>query len=502
MCAIIWAMAPARKNHRTARPSERLRTWIAEQVHAAEPCTQFPSDAELAHRFGMSVSTVRKVMTACHRRGEVNRVWGCGTFTPGRDETGVPPLPSLRSTTRESLVQAVYQSICRGETRNGDALPSIDFLSRRFGVSSATMVRAYQELQQRGAIVKVGKTFYVGTFGSLTRPGTGKPVFLFRRNSVDFSPVFQTDMMHQAYRTMERVLHEHGYLLHFESTAELGTLIAKWKRSGVTPYGLVFSNMETHHIMDEVLPRIRKLPSRTHGRHPPVLLEGPHKQVQRLKNVFWLSRGTCLTAAARRLAEFLIGRGDRGAVFFFDNEYPTWHLYISPLIPATRIRAELKNLDPDFDCRFFVKKSARVRSTLAFIHHHSAERRADFARGLSKYRDVTVEEFAAEVTVGTDLRAAFAQFDRHRTWVFSREEHAVAAYRRARERGAHIPRDRALIGFENDPRWFHWAITTCQPDWDTVGYLMAHAIIGDFPLPRTTRGYIRTAARVSERLTT
>jgi hypothetical protein len=60
----------------------------------------------------------------------------------------------------------------------------------------------------------------------------------------------------------------------------------------------------------------------------------------------------------------------------------------------------------------------------------------------------------------------------------------------------------SLVSLDNDPRFYHLGLTYCGPDWDTIGYQMAHAIIGDFPVARTSKGFIKTKAGVLEKLTT
>ncbi len=45
-------------------------------------------------------------------------------------------------------------------------------------------------------------------------------------------------------------------------------------------------------------------------------------------------------------------------------------------------------------------------------------------------------------------------------------------------------------------------ISSCAEDWETIGYMAAHAIIGDIPVAKTSKGYIRTDALLLERATT
>jgi hypothetical protein len=65
-----------------------------------------------------------------------------------------------------------------------------------------------------------------------------------------------------------------------------------------------------------------------------------------------------------------------------------------------------------------------------------------------------------------------------------------------------VPRALSIIGLENNPDFAHHGLTTCAEDWDTMGYLMAHAVIGDFAVAKTRRGFLRTSALMLKRSST
>jgi hypothetical protein len=45
-------------------------------------------------------------------------------------------------------------------------------------------------------------------------------------------------------------------------------------------------------------------------------------------------------------------------------------------------------------------------------------------------------------------------------------------------------------------------VSCCEVDSATLGYLMAHAIIGDIPIAKSRKGYTRCPVRIVERSTT
>jgi hypothetical protein len=55
---------------------------------------------------------------------------------------------------------------------------------------------------------------------------------------------------------------------------------------------------------------------------------------------------------------------------------------------------------------------------------------------------------------------------------------------------------------EDDPSLRHHGLTTCVKDFETIGYQVAHALIGDISIARTTRGYLKPSALVLRRRST
>lgn len=87
-------------------------------------------------------------------------------------------------------------------------------------------------------------------------------------------------------------------------------------------------------------------------------------------------------------------------------------------------------------------------------------------------------------------------------WICRFDDQAQEALQWAEQNRVAVPRDMAILSLENRPKFYHLGISSCTFDWESVGYLMAHAIIGDVPLAQTSRGFIKTRAVVLERGTT
>lgn len=70
-----------------------------------------------------------------------------------------------------------------------------------------------------------------------------------------------------------------------------------------------------------------------------------------------------------------------------------------------------------------------------------------------------------------------------------------------REQRIAVSKQLSIIGLENDPACFHLGISSCVPDWDGIGYLMAHALMRDFAIEKTGKGFIQTRAKMIYRTT-
>ena len=74
-------------------------------------------------------------------------------------------------------------------------------------------------------------------------------------------------------------------------------------------------------------------------------------------------------------------------------------------------------------------------------------------------------------------------------WVFIDDEEAAKDAVWARSHKVKIPQDLQIIGLEDRPSCYPSVLSTGVPDWEGCGYLMAHALMRDFPVARTRKGF-------------
>jgi hypothetical protein len=230
---------------------------------------------------------------------------------------------------------------------------------------------------------------------------------------------------------------------------------------------------------------------------------------ERLRSVpglFVLPRGHLYTAVARALATFLVRRGYRRVVVFENQKVRQAHLAWT-FLTIIRIRTELRHLDRHFAFSLVIRPS-RPGRTLAEHLGPALERGAYYRAGseaeinLSKYELSRPEVLAGECRLCAEFEEAFGEHSPETAWVFVTDRDAADACAWCRSHGVSVPDDVSVIGLQNEPGYYHLGISTCSPDWPAVGYLMAHAVVGGIPVGTTTKGFLRTRARMVERTTT
>ncbi len=482
-------------------PCHALEEWLARNLEAVRPGGKLPTDRELAARFGLSERTVRRVLSRLSASGLVIRIRGRGTFAPGGQ-----PRPSLSSlparSSAGSIADEVYKAVCAGELKPGERLPSVKAMAVQFGVSVPTVIRAYRELASQGHVTRIGKGFWIGRFTRIVRQGTRRRIYLVGVRSGDFAEVFQRDMLAPAYRRFERELSAHGCVMVCVSLADVRQLVPEWRRHGV-PQGVVFHGVSGEQYDSSV----GSLAAELRGMHPAavVLVDDLDDFRRDFRGLRVLTRGTISTAVAREAARYVVSAGYRGVRLFFEALKPydpstgrLWNFW-----SLAKIRTELKALNGTVGFRMAMRvdggesQRSRVLATLAGQlapgHQQSL---------LGKYGEAGLGDIAGEVDLVDDLGCAMVAQRGTDLWLFASHRDSVSGLQQARASGLRVPERLSVLSLEDGPAYYHHGVSYCEPDWDSIGFLMAHAVLGDMPVARTARGFLRTGARVVEKLTT
>ncbi|MBN1675561.1 MAG: GntR family transcriptional regulator [Kiritimatiellae bacterium] len=480
------------------RNSWQFAAWIRQKLAEGAPGERLPTDAQMAEMFGLSKSTVRRLL-ARHAGGDVlSRIPGKGSFLSGPPQP--PPVCEPPRTSAENIAAQILDDIHAGVLRRGQVLPPVKQMVYRLRVSAATVRRAYGLLRQRHVVTRTGRTYRIGGFTEVLRPGADRDVMLFGEKPSHIARLFTTDELAPAYRKMELELHANGLVLHVEPLEAIGRLLPLWRRRRQLPQALALwlANLSDFEVHQKTYARIRRLADALGRRPPALLVDGYGPAPPRCpRGIHLISRGNIVTASARMLAEYLVRCGWRAACFFAEHEDP------KRVIQWVKARAELKHLDPEFEFRMVARaegggREAR-RSGQALTN---VLRTPGTALVLTKYERVPVDVLLGELVILRNFAELYARFPHARMWVFLKDRCAADALHWARDAGVPVPRALSIISTEHDPNYYHLGLSCCMPDYEQIGYQMAHALIGEIPIRRTTKGYIRTEALLMEKETT
>jgi hypothetical protein len=205
------------------------------------------------------------------------------------------------------------------------------------------------------------------------------------------------------------------------------------------------------------------------------------------------------TVQARTVAHYSSQQRFERVTLWYDATIP------APLsfIAFTKILVELDQLMPVTECRVVIRCTGHGCCKSSFeqsLIQRYGQSRLDGL--LSKYSPRSLAGLLEEAHFVAAFETQFHHPRQAELWIFAQDIHALAAYRWAGHNGVSVPGHLALITLENQPHNLHHGITACVEDWESTGYLMAHALLGSFPLTRTSKGYMQNHACLLHRLTT
>jgi DNA-binding transcriptional regulator YhcF (GntR family) len=480
-------------------PSQQFRRWLASKLENRRPDHMLPSDRQLARGWRLSQSTVRRIMRDLARNGKLVRIRGKGTFVrvPGDTESEHGNMP-LRLSTAQSVAEHLAGMIMRGAIRHGERLPPQKAIALQYGVSPASVIAAYRHLCSQGYAHHVGRGYWAGRQLELG----------FERRRLDvvfyYGSVEQLERMQEQPRLnativkMERELARHGIVIRYAHCGSFEQDARTWLHTGKSPVGIALYDDDHHsgvtqEMVDGLAPPIGRL-KRRFGMS---VLVVSYRYVCPFGGMHCaLLRGHTSTMVSRVLASYIVGRGHRRATLFYDTGTQGRRSMRSHL----KLYTELTNLRDDFGLELIVKSRSDSSELMQIETGYASRSSTDhLTDGLSKYRATSVEQVMKSVRITADFSSMFHRALDAPVWVFAGDSDAVDALHWLEERGKRVPHDIELISLENGLQCRRYGITSCVVDWEGLGYLMAHALIGDIPIATTRRGLVWTDAVVVER---
>jgi len=469
--------------------------WLETEISARDSGDRLPTDHDIAERLDVSESTVRRVMTTLREVGKVERVAGSGTYV-GRRLVAADWTTSTESSV-EIVAKQFWMMICEGAIKQGERLPPVKSVAMNLKVAPSTVIAAFRRLCTWGYVQKVGKAYWVIPLPDVRSVSSNKSIVAFHPESRDFGYLYTDHEFSRLYWKMERELIRFGYTITYAPASSFGAHLREWEKSRVYPHGLIFADVFISDY-EQIRARLNRLTRITRPRSPNVLVVAADV-LRPLPGTRFVHEGNIHTSVYRSIAQFSHLKRFARVHVFFDLTDSSLRDFRAVL----KLRAELRRLVPHCRFRVIVKPPAGLLDPYSLYTAAFGSARPDTRiPTASKYEDVRLDELTPDIILTSQLSSQFIDHRRGDLWVFAQDKHAISALRWAARSRVPIPDELSVLGLEHNPRYLQFSLSACIPDWDVCGYLMAHAIIADFPVRRTSKGYVKMATLMLERATT
>ncbi len=457
-----------------------------------------PTVRELSRRFGISLFSVRKRLRPYIADGTLTAVRGRGTFVTARMRKPEQPAGLRTVSSAASIADAVAEDIASGKLKYGEPLPAVKLVRNQFRTAHINVTHAYRILARRGLARKVGRNYWVGGMKSIRSFGARGTIVCFNFSEGDSSDFAAGKETYPAFASMEHELHRHRLSIRFEDPAGIDLALRPGAAAQSDYAGILISGITRTRYADLqsrvecILPVLSQSGKR-------MLLCGGHPH--RRCKTHYFCHGTIITNVVRTAADYSFSKGFRDIVLVFresgDNVSDVRFLlrFISESLlrnPDARIRFLIQPLSPGQSPQEVFKRTPSFRNFGNF----------EYLEGLlSKYRPITMDDLCKLVVLGDNIEDLFLQAPRESVWICRDASTANRIVRWCTTNRIPLPSGTAVLCFDESPALAVRGVATCVPDWPTIGYLMAHALIGDIPVKKSRRGFLHTPALLYERRT-
>ncbi len=469
---------------------EHITRWLA----TAAPGQRFPALRVLARHWRCSPTTVRKAMAPFLDSGDLVSHPGKGVFARGLPHRTVLPSPGSSA---ERLYQALRSDISRGRLRQGRALPLVKQMSIEHSVSPSTVVKACRLLVRDGLVQKQGRSYRVTGCRRESRSHGLAEVFHFasserngslgthgRRTSLVLGEVFY-ELANNGVRVFAR---------HID---ELPGHLSDWTRRRRYPLGVVVESFypERKAQLEGPIERFLRLGARP--RTAFVLFSDGRRCA--VRGVDQFCDGNFHTVRARTIARFVHERGYSSVgVYLQASSLLDLHLRESArMLPA------LMHLASSIPLRYFIDREGSSLDVSAVMTRLVEGYGAAYMESLlGKHGAATLRDLRNRLCMVDGFAGVTDTLPGDSLCILRDPSRAIAVYEWCRARGIAVPGRLALLEASADLFDLGSPVSSCSCDWRRTGYLIAHGILRDIPVDRTTRGFIPTRTVILERETT
>ncbi|MBD3241656.1 MAG: GntR family transcriptional regulator [Chitinivibrionales bacterium] len=477
-----------------ADSTHALTAWLDEQARSLPPGSRLRPIRSLCREFHLSSKTVARCVASFTRAGKLVSVPGSGIFVPPLVPDPVPGAAAERS--HKAFAKRLRGLIAEGFYRHGDVLPSVKRLSFEYRLSPATVITALNELEAANLVTRVGKRSYVGEFSAPLRESQRKEVAIVRNDRTAFGRLYVQGRHAAMYRKCDSELLKYGCAPLYVSSEAFTDCCRRWLRSGRPPFGIVFPEYEEDDF-DRVTAPLERLLTRYRASPPVHVVVGKMPRTV-LPGMEVIHVGNMATRVAREIVSVAQRSRVRACTVFLDatRKSPNNMGDFVKILPVLRER----RCPITFRMVIRINPRRRRHQLKRLVYPFTAAQRSLYRSILGKYEPIDLDETLSRIRYCERFEPEFA---RHADglWVFGDDESAVAALSFCRDRRIAVPGRLKILGTENDPAFFEHSISCCSVDYDATGYLLAHAIVKDIPVAKTTKGFIRPPVLFMQRST-
>lgn len=463
---------------------EVFERWLADLLAAGEQGTRLPSQRSLAQRFGLSSTTIGRLLRPPLSDGRIYGGPGIGM------RIGPPPTPTAgpRLARERPLVDRLLQAIAQGAWRQGEVLPAQRELCRRFRVGWPTLVRALGDLERRCVVHRQGRQWIVGRDRSALAIAHGRVLLFADETQLDNRQVESLlgpmeDLLHRLDLRLDILPHERfaAYcepaLLNSERIRGLVSLrVVEIRPAAVIDQWRSFVAQHPSHPARLLLIG-KRLPD---GRPPPAQAD-------------LLCFDSLHTLAARAAVDLAASRPLREVVILHDGQRPR------QLKNSLRVVAELGQRMPEAQWRILVVDPALPGRNGAFLDavlDLDDVDHASYLRLLDEHGQLGMDGLRQAITTCAHTQA----------WHFQADDLVLLSSPDLVAKLVHAGHD--PVSARHGPRWLclrdapicrRFGIATCDADWPGTAHAAVHALLDDLPVERGAHGYLRPQIRLLAR---
>jgi DNA-binding transcriptional regulator YhcF (GntR family)/DNA-binding LacI/PurR family transcriptional regulator len=479
---------------------------------------RLPSVKKLANEFSVSKTTIFKAFELLENENLITRIQKSGVFVGPKNDP-IPHIVNPAKTRAEEIADSLISEIIRGDIKTGDHLTLNKVLTFKYATSKKTIKKAIEILIEGNYIHKDGFRYVIGrqtgsSYGRITKnrvyiitkqtPAGWK--FLFTSESAFFQS-FEHELQKQGVTSLE--------YLNFWNEQDLVNAV---KEPATAGFLIDFSPLEKNEP-EKLLTHFNKTLEVIGKKHLPLIVNNyngilryfPNFTFKPGPNIFFI--GYDDFKAGEKTGNFLASKGHKQIAYFIFGNVP-WDTQ-----RFTGVKSEIKRFFGDeSDVYPFIEDSDAINwhadlSTYASTPIEEKKKFLEGYRGLFKGYEFQIGDpieepypLLANLIFKDNVRKQMAPFFEKAlrikevtAWVGTSYLVTITAAEFLKKHKIDVPEKISLLCLGDEDIIMANGITAYDFMQDKGGYLAAHCILGDIPVKKGRKGFMKYEGQVMVR---